>query len=85
MRLILQIKSTLRMFNKCSKNVPIELCRNFCTTFYCPYIWTVHKKATFPKIRVAYNKVYRTCWVFVAVQGNQFLLLKLCQIQIIPL
>ena len=26
-----------RMFNKCSNNVLIELCRNFCTTFYCPY------------------------------------------------
>ena len=49
----------LRMFNKCSKNVLIELCRSFCTTFYCPYFWTVHKKATFSKIRVAYNNVYR--------------------------
>ena len=26
-----------KMFNKCSKNVLIELCRNFCTRFYCPY------------------------------------------------
>ena len=33
-----------RMFKKCSKNVLIELCRSFCTTFYCPYFWTVHKK-----------------------------------------
>ena len=49
----------LRMFNKCSKNVLIELFRSFCTTFYCPYFWTVHKKATFSKIRVAYNNVYR--------------------------
>ena len=48
-----------RMFNKCSKNVLIELCRSFCTTSYCPYFWTIHKKATFSKIRVAYNNVYR--------------------------
>ena len=47
------------MFNKCSKNVLIELCRSFCTTFYCPYFWTQHKKATFSKLRVAYNNVYR--------------------------
>ena len=47
------------MFNKCSKNVLIELCRSFCTTFYRPYFWTVHKKATFSKIRVAHNNVYR--------------------------
>ena len=48
-----------RMFNKCSKSVLIELCRSFCATFYCPYFWTVHKKATFSKIRVAYNNVSR--------------------------
>ena len=49
----------IRMFNKCSQNVLIELCRSFCTTFYCPYFWTQHKKATFSKLRVAYNNVYR--------------------------
>ena len=47
----------IRMFNKCSQNVLIELCRSFCTTFYCPYFWTQHKKATFSKLRVAYNNV----------------------------
>ena len=47
------------MFNKCSKNVLIELCRSFCATFYCPSFWTAYKKATFSKIRVAYNNVYR--------------------------
>ena len=56
-----------RMFNKCSKNVLIELCRSSCTTFYCPYFWTVHKKATFSKIRVAYKMYIASCWVFVAV------------------
>ena len=34
----------IRMFNKCSQNVLTELCRSFCTTFYCPYFWTQHKK-----------------------------------------
>ena len=49
----------IRMFDKCSQNVLIELYRSFCTTFYCPYFWTQHKKATFSKLRVAYNNVYR--------------------------
>ena len=49
----------IRMFNKCSQNVLIELCRSFCTTFYCPYFWTQHKKVTFSKLHVAYNNVYR--------------------------
>ena len=48
----------IRMFNKCSQNVLIELCRSFCTTFYCPHFWTHHKKTTFSKLRVAYNNVY---------------------------
>ena len=36
-----------------------ELCRSFCTTFYCSYFKTQYKKATFSKLHVAYNKVYR--------------------------
>ena len=46
-------------FNYCFITVLIELCRSFCTTFYCPYFWTQYKKATFSKLRVAYNNVYR--------------------------
>ena len=48
----------VRRFNKCSKPVLLELCRSFCTVFYCPYFWTQYKKTTFSKIRVAYNNVY---------------------------
>ena len=49
----------VRLFNKCSKPVLLELCRSFCTIFYCPYFWTNYKKTTLSKIRVAYNNVYR--------------------------
>ena len=49
----------VRLFNKCSKSVLLELCRSFCTVFYCPYFWTQCKKTIFSKIRVAYNNVYR--------------------------
>ena len=63
MRLLYSRSNRLfRMFSKCSKNVPIELCRSFCTTLYCPYFWTVHKKTTFSKIRIAYNNVCRELW-----------------------
>ena len=58
-RLYCRSNRLFRMFNKCSKHVLIELCRSFCTTFYCPYFWTAYKKTTFSKIRVAYNNVYR--------------------------
>ena len=49
----------VRLFNKCSKPVLLELCRRFCKAFYCPYFWTQYKKTTFSKIRVAYNDVCR--------------------------
>ena len=49
----------VRLFNKCSKPVLLELCRNFCTVFYCPYFWTQYKKTTFLKNRVAYNNADR--------------------------
>ena len=49
----------VRLFQKCSKPVLLELCRNFCTVFYCPNFWTHFKKTVFSKIRVAYNNVYR--------------------------
>ena len=49
----------VRLFNKCSKPVLLELCRSVCTVFYCPYFRTNYKKITFSKIRVAYNNVYR--------------------------
>ena len=49
----------VRLFSKCSKPVLLELCKSFCTVFYCSYFWTNYKKTTFSKIRVAYNNVYR--------------------------
>ena len=49
----------VRLFNKYSKPVLLELCRCFCTVFYCSYFFTQYKKTTFSKIRVAYNNVYR--------------------------
>ena len=40
----------IRMFNKCSQNVLVELCRSFCTTFYIVLsllYWTQNKKLHF--------------------------------------
>ena len=49
----------VRLFNKCSKPVLLELCRGLCTVFYCHYFCTHYKRTTFSKIRVAYNNVDR--------------------------
>ena len=47
------------LFNRCSKPVLLEVCRSFCTVFYCPYSRSNIRKLFFSKIRVAYNNVYR--------------------------
>ena len=59
----------VRLFNKCSKPVLLELCWSLCKVFYCPYFWTQYKKTTFSKIRVAYNNVYwKISWGYLDVQ-----------------
>ena len=45
--------------NVCINHVLLELCRGFCTVFYCSYFCTNYKKTAFSKIRVVYNNVYR--------------------------
>ena len=52
----------VRLFHSCSRNVLIELGRSFWRSwrsFYCSYLWTHYNKASFSKIRVAYNDLYR--------------------------
>ena len=49
----------VRLSSICSKPVLLEFCRSFCTVFYCSYFWTIYKKTTYSKIRVADNNVYR--------------------------
>ena len=33
--------------------------KNYCTSFYCCYLWTAYKKSTFDRLRVAFNNAYR--------------------------
>ena len=46
----------VRLFNKCSKPVLLELCISCCTVFYCPYFWTNYKKTTFSKITTSIGR-----------------------------
>ena len=47
------------LFHSCSRNVLIELGRSCGGSFFCSYLWTHYNKASFSKIRVAYNDLYR--------------------------
>ena len=62
----------IRMFHKCSQNVLIELCRSFCTTFYCPYFWTQHKQLLF----LSFELHTIMCIVKYFVSSDEMFLLK---------
>ena len=47
------------LFHCCSTDVKIALFRNYCTCFYCIFLWIQYKKSTHSKLRVAFNNVYR--------------------------
>ena len=49
----------LRTFSQCSIYVNFILFQSYCTTLYCPFLWTDYKKSTFTKIRVTFNNAYR--------------------------
>lgn len=57
--LYMRANSLLRTFHHCTTDVKLELARAYCACFYCPSMWTKYNKATFSKLRVAYNNVYR--------------------------
>ena len=49
----------LRTFSHCSTDAKVTLFQSYCTALYCPFLWSVYKKSTFRKIRVAFNNAYR--------------------------
>ena len=57
----------VRLFNKCSKPALLELCRSFCTVFYCPYFWTNCRKTTFPRYKLHLTTFIGRYWVCLAV------------------
>ena len=46
-------------FTKCSLEVKLALSKSYCTSTYCSHLWANYSKATFSKLRVAYNNVHR--------------------------
>ena len=49
----------IRKFTKCSLEVKLTLFKSYCTSTYCSHLWANYSKASFSKLRVAYNNVYR--------------------------
>ena len=57
--LYMQSNKVIRKFHFCTIDVKLKLLMNFCTSFYCCYLWTGFKKLFFNKLRVAFNKANR--------------------------
>ena len=49
----------LRIFSHCKTDVKLVLFDSYCTSLYCPFLWTDYTKRTFIKLRVAFNNAYR--------------------------
>ena len=75
----------VRLFNKCSKLVLLELCRSFCTVFHCPYIWTKFiRKLPFQRYELHITSSIGRSWVclndlrlLLCLSLTTFLILKL--------
>ena len=49
----------LRIFSHCTTDVKLVLFDSYCTSLYCPFIWTDYTKRTISKLKVAFNNAYR--------------------------
>lgn len=49
----------LRYFSHCSRNVKILLFKTYFSCFYASHLWTMYKKASRQKFKVAYNNIFR--------------------------
>ena len=49
----------LRIFCHCTTDVKLLLFDSYCTSLYCPFLWTDYTKRTFSKLRVEFNNAYR--------------------------
>ena len=47
-------------FRKCSDDVKVQLFKSFCSNFYCSSLWFNFNQASFNRLKVAYNNVFRS-------------------------
>ena len=49
----------IKGFRFCSDDVKILLFKTFCSSMYCAHVWSAYSTATFAKLRISFNKVFR--------------------------
>ena len=50
----------IRNFTQCSDAVKCHLFQSFCTSFYCSSLWSSYNVETLKRLKVAYNRIFRT-------------------------
>ena len=50
----------IRHFTQCSDAVKCQLFQSFCTSFYCASLWSSYNIETLKRLKVAYNRIFRT-------------------------
>ena len=50
----------IRNFTQCSDAVKCQLFQSFCTSFYCASLWSSYDIETLKRLKVAYNRIFRT-------------------------
>ena len=49
----------LRIFSNCTTDVKLVLFDSYCTSSYCPFLWTDYTKRIISKLRAAFNNAFR--------------------------
>ena len=49
----------LRKFNYCSPNVKCCMCKPYCSTMYCSWVWFDSTVSSMKKMKIAYNNGHR--------------------------
>ena len=68
--IVYSFKQVITYFHYCSTDIKLELFKSYCTLFYCCYLWTVYKKSTFDRLRVAFKFTTHTV-VFSVSHGDR--------------
>ena len=57
--LYVQGNSIIRCFRHCTSDVKVLLFKTFCSSFYCPHLWSSFSAEYYRRLKVAYNRIFR--------------------------
>ena len=52
--------TVIKNFRTCSEDTKVQLFKSYCTSFYCTPLWNRYRCDSFRRLKVAYNRIFRT-------------------------